>query len=199
MQKKRTCTKPIPFNLSQSRSRSQRNTDVPQGKAPLTPSARLTSVAKVKNLNPSAKTETQSHKAVTPGVLRAPANKPQRLQPDGHVEYVASNKDSADVHPPSQESGCCSHTDLSSRLGSITLVQPKLPEDSGKPSLFKLDVKSDNQAPKDKYCFQTVPSATQSHINTKGEWHNVRYFLIVSVSSMFKLSQQRSWFFVLFI
>lgn len=198
MQKKRTCTKPIPFNLSQSRS--QRNTDVPQGKAPLTPSAQLTSVAKVKNLNPSAKTETQSHKAVTPGVLRAPANKPQRLQPDGHVEYVASNKDSADVHPPSQESGCCSHTDLSSRLGSITLVQPKLPEDSGcKPSLFKLDVKSDNQAPKDKYCFQTVPSATQSHINTKGEWHNVRYFLIVSVSSMFKLSQQRSWFFVLFI
>ncbi|XP_067226956.1 uncharacterized protein troap isoform X1 [Chanodichthys erythropterus] len=168
VQKKRTCTKPIPFNLSQSRSRSQRNTDIPQGKAPLTPSARLTSVEKVRNLNPSAKTETQSHKAVTPGVLRAPANKSQRLQPGSHVEYVASNKDSADVHPPSQESGCCSHTDLSSRLGSITLVQSKLPEDSGwshlsKPSLIKVDVKSDNQAPKDKYCFQTVPSATQNH------------------------------------
>lgn len=190
MQKKRTCTKPIPFNFSQSRSRSQRNTDVPQGKAPLTPSARL------RNLNPSAKTETQ---AVTPGVLRAPANKSQRLQPGSHVEYVASNKD-----PPSQESGCCSHTDLSSRLGSITLVQSKLPEDSGwshlcKPSLIKVDVKSDNQAPNDKYCFQTVTSATQSHINTKGEWHNVRYFLIVSINSMLKLSQQRSWFFLLFI
>ncbi|ROL46926.1 hypothetical protein DPX16_20578 [Anabarilius grahami] len=170
--KKRTCTKPIPFNLSQSRSRSQRNTDVPQGKASLTPSARLTSVEKVRNLNSSAKTETQSHKAATPGVLRAPANKSQRLQPGSHVEYVASNKDSADVHPPSQESGCCSHTDLSSRLGSITLVQSKLPEDSVwshlcKPSLIKVDVKSDNQAPKDKYCFQTVPSATHSHINTK--------------------------------
>lgn len=181
MQKKRTCTKPIPFNLSQSRSRSHRNTDVPQGKPPLTPSARLTSVAKGRNLNPSLKTETLSHKAATPGVLRAPA-KSLRLQPGSHV---ASNKDSTDVHPPAQESGCCSHTDLSSRLGSITLVQSKLPEDSGhlcKPSLIKVDDNSDNQAPKDKYRFQTVASAKQSHVNTKGECHNVKSFLIVSIS-----------------
>ncbi|XP_056094799.1 uncharacterized protein troap [Rhinichthys klamathensis goyatoka] len=178
VQKKRACTKPIPFNLSQSRSRGQRNTDIPQEKAPLTHSARLTPVAKVRNLNPSAKTETQSHKATTPGVLRAPANKSQRLQPGSHVEYVALNKNSTDVHPPSQESRCCSHTDLSSRLGSITLVQSKLPEDLGwshlcKTSLVKVDVNSDNQAPKDKYCFQTVPSTTQSHVSTKGSSSNL--------------------------
>lgn len=165
MQKKRTCTKPIPFNLSQSRSRGQRNTDIPQEKAPLMHSSQLTPVAKVRNLNPSAKTETQSHKATTPGVLRAPADKSQRVQPGSHVEYVALNKNSTDVHPPSQESRCCSHTDLSSRLGSITLVQSK-----------------------DKYCFQTVPSTTQSHVNTKGEWHTIRSFLIVLINSMFKLS-----------
>ncbi|CAM4678505.1 unnamed protein product [Leuciscus chuanchicus] len=154
--KKRTCTKPIPFNLSQSRSRGQRNTDIPQEQAPLTHSARLTPVAKVRNLNPSAKTETQSHTATTPGVLRAPANKSQRLQPDSHVEYVALNKNSTDVHPLSQESRCCSHTDLSSRLGSITLGQSKL-----------------NQAPKDKDCFQTVPSTTQSHVSSKGSSSNL--------------------------
>lgn len=174
VQNKRTCTKPIPFNLSQSRSRSQRNADIPQGKAPLTHSARLTPVVKARNLNPSAKTETLSHKATTPGVLRAPANKSQRLQPGIPVEYVASNKDSTDVHPPSQESGC---TDLSSRLGSITLKQSKLSEDSGwshlcKTSLVKVDVNSD-QAPKDKYRFQTVPSATQSHASTKGSSSNL--------------------------
>lgn len=185
MQKKRTCTKPIPFNLSQSRSRGQRNTDIPQEKAPLTHSARLTPVAKVRNLNPSAKTETQSHTATTPGVLRAPANKSQRLQPGSHVEYVALNKNSTDVHPPSQESRCCSHTDLSSRLGSITLGQSKLPEDLGwsqlcKTSLVKVDVHSVNQAPKEKYCFQTVPSTTQSHVSSKGEWHTIRSFLIVN-------------------
>uniref|UniRef100_A0A8C1GUB7 Si:ch211-156j22.4 n=1 Tax=Cyprinus carpio TaxID=7962 RepID=A0A8C1GUB7_CYPCA len=168
-QKKRTCTKPVPFNLSQSRTQSQRNTGDLQGKAPLMPSTRLTPGAKVMNLNPSAKTETPSHKATTPGVLRAQANKSQRLQPGSHVEYKASNKDSTDVHPPSHESGCCSHTDLSSRLGSITLTQSKLPEDSGlshlcKTSLFKVDVNSDNQAPKDKHCF---PSTTQRHVITE--------------------------------
>ncbi|KAG1961451.1 hypothetical protein F2P79_005545 [Pimephales promelas] len=102
MQKKRACTKPIPFNLSQSRSRSQRNTDIPQEKAPLTHSAQLTPVAKARNLNPSGKTETQSHKATTPD-----------------------------------------------------------------------DVNSDNQAPKDKYCFQTVPSTTQSHVSTEGSSSNL--------------------------
>uniref|UniRef100_A0A8C1EQF2 Trophinin associated protein n=1 Tax=Cyprinus carpio carpio TaxID=630221 RepID=A0A8C1EQF2_CYPCA len=168
-QKKRTCTKPVPFNLSQSRTQSQRNTGDLQGKAPLMPSTRLTPGAKVMNLNPSAKTETPSHKATTPGVLRAQANKSQRLQPGSHVEYKASNQDSTDVHPPSHESGCCSHTDLSSRLGSITLTQSKLPEDSGlshlcKTSLFKVDVNSDNQAPKDKHCF---PSTTQRHVITE--------------------------------
>ncbi|XP_042607173.1 uncharacterized protein LOC109075376 isoform X2 [Cyprinus carpio] len=172
-QKKRTCTKPVPFNLSQSRTQSQRNTGDLQGKAPLMPSTRLTPGAKVMNLNPSAKTETPSHKATTPGVLRAQANKSQRLQPGSHVEYKASNQDSTDVHPPSHESGCCSHTDLSSRLGSITLTQSKLPEDSGlshlcKTSLFKVDVNSDNQAPKDKHCF---PSTTQRHVIT--EVHSV--------------------------
>uniref|UniRef100_A0A671MEK8 Uncharacterized LOC107681975 n=1 Tax=Sinocyclocheilus anshuiensis TaxID=1608454 RepID=A0A671MEK8_9TELE len=168
-QKKRTCTKPVPFNLSQSRTHSQRNTGDPQGKAPLMPSTRLTPGAKVINLNPSAKTKTPNHKATTPGVLRAQANKSQRLQPGSHVEYMASNKDSTDVHPPSHESGCCSHTDLSSRLGSITLKQSKLPEDSGlshlcKTSLIKVDVNSDNQAPKDKHCF---PSTTQRHVITE--------------------------------
>ncbi len=139
-------------------------------------------------LNPSAKTETLSHKAMTPGVHRAQANKSQRLQPGSHVEYMASNKDSTDVHPRSHISGCCSHTDLSSRLGSITLIQSKLPEDSSlsnlcKTSLIKVDVNSDNQAPKDKHCFT---STTQRHVSTKGEWHNVRSFLIVSIKSMFK-------------
>ncbi|XP_016112119.1 uncharacterized protein [Sinocyclocheilus grahami] len=168
-QKKRTCTKPVPFNLSQSRTHSQRNSGDPQGKAPLMPSTRLTPGAKVMNLNPSAKTKTPSHKATTPGVLRAQANKSQRLQPGSHVEYMASNKDSTDVHPPSHECGCCSHTDLSSRLGSITLKQSKLPEDSGlshlcKTSLIKVDVNSDNQASKDKHCF---PSTTQRHVITE--------------------------------
>ncbi|KAG1961449.1 hypothetical protein F2P79_005545 [Pimephales promelas] len=178
MQKKRACTKPIPFNLSQSRSRSQRNTDIPQEKAPLTHSAQLTPVAKARNLNPSGKTETQSHKATTPGILRNPANKSQRLQPGSHVEYVGLNKNSTDVHPPSQESRFCSHTDLSSRLGSITLVQSKLAEDLSwsnlcKTPLVKDDVNSDNQAPKDKYCFQTVPSTTQSHVSTEGSSSNL--------------------------
>ncbi|XP_067303348.1 uncharacterized protein troap [Pseudorasbora parva] len=158
VQNKRTCTKPIPFNLSQSRSRSQRNADIPQGKTPLVHSARLTPVAKVRNLNPSAKTETLSHKATTPGVLRATANK-------SHT----------DVHPPSQESGC---TDLSSRLGGITLKQSKLSEDSAwshlcKTSLVKVGVTSDNQVPKDKYCSQTVPSTTQSHASSKGSSSNL--------------------------
>ncbi|XP_058618751.1 uncharacterized protein troap isoform X2 [Onychostoma macrolepis] len=168
-QKKRTCTKPVPFNLSQSRTRSQRNTGDLQGKALLTPSTRLTPGAKVINLNPSAKIETPSHKATTPGVHRAQPNKSQRLQPGSHVEYMASNKDSTDVHPPSHEFGWCSHTDLSSRLGSITLIQSKLPEDSGlsnlcKTSLIKVDVNSDSQAPKDKHCF---PSTTQRHVSTE--------------------------------
>ncbi|KAL1250084.1 hypothetical protein QQF64_021089 [Cirrhinus molitorella] len=167
-QKKRTCTKPVPFNLSQSRAHSQRNTGIPQEKAPMTHSTRLTPGAKVRNLNQSAKTETLSHKATTPGVLRAQANKSQRLQPDSYVE-------STDVHPPSHESGCCSHSDLSSRLSSITLVQSKLPEDSGlsllcKTSLIKVDVNSDNQAPKDKQCF---PSTTLSHVSTKGSSSNL--------------------------
>uniref|UniRef100_A0A671TCR2 Si:ch211-156j22.4 n=1 Tax=Sinocyclocheilus anshuiensis TaxID=1608454 RepID=A0A671TCR2_9TELE len=173
-QKKRIYTKPVPFNLSQSRTHNQRNTAIPPGKVALTPSTRLTPGAKVRNLNQSAKTETSSNKAMTSGVLRAQANKSHQLHPGSHAEYVASNKDSSDVHPSSHESGCCSHTDLSSRLGSITLVQSKIPEDSGlsnlcKTSLIKVDVNSDNQAPKDKHC---LPSTTQSHVNTKAV-HNV--------------------------
>lgn len=122
------------------------------------------------NLSPSAQTKTPSHKATTPGVHRAQANKSQRLQPGSHVEYMVSTKDFTDVHQPSHEFGCCSHTDLSSRLGSITL-QSKLPEDSGlshlcKTSLIKVDVNSDNQAPKDKHYF---PSTTQRHVSTAGE------------------------------
>ncbi|XP_016378058.1 uncharacterized protein troap isoform X3 [Sinocyclocheilus rhinocerous] len=173
-QKKRIYTKPVPFNLSQSRTHNQRNTAIPLGQVSLTPSTRLTPGAKVRNLNQSAKTETSSNKAMTSGVLRAQANKSHQLHPGSHAEYVASNKDSSDVHPSSHESGCCSHTDLSSRLGSITLVQSKIPEDSGlsnlcKTSLIKVDVNSDNQAPKDKHC---LPSTTQSHVNTKAV-HNV--------------------------
>ncbi|XP_043079995.1 uncharacterized protein LOC122328386 isoform X2 [Puntigrus tetrazona] len=168
-QKKRTCTKPVPFNLSQSRTRNQRNTGDHEGKAPLVPSTRLTPGTKVMNLKPSAKTVTPNHKATTSGVLRAQTNKSQRLQSGGHVGYMASYKDSTDVHPPSHESGCCSHTDLSSRLGSITLTQSKLPEDSGmshlcKTSLIKVDINSDNQAPKDKHCF---PSTIQRHVSTE--------------------------------
>lgn len=168
-QKKRTCTKPVPFNLSKSRTQSQRNTRDPQGKAPLMPSTRLTPGAKVMNLNPSAKTETPSHKATTPGVLRAQAHKSQRLQPGSHYEFMTLNKDSTDAHPLSHESGCCSDTDLSSRFGSITLIQSKFPEDPGlshlcKTSLSKVDVNSDNQAPKDKHCF---PSTTQRHVITE--------------------------------
>ncbi|XP_073678806.1 uncharacterized protein [Garra rufa] len=163
-QKKRTCTKPVPFNLSQSRTRGQRNAES------LEPSTRLTTGAKVKNLNQSAKTETLSNKATAPGVLRAQANKSQRLQPGSHVE-------STDFHPLSYESGCCSHTDLSSRLGSITLVQSKLPEDLVfshlcKTALSKVDVNFDNQAPKDKHCF---PSTTQSHVSTKGSSSNLSF------------------------
>uniref|UniRef100_A0A8C2CHB0 Si:ch211-156j22.4 n=1 Tax=Cyprinus carpio TaxID=7962 RepID=A0A8C2CHB0_CYPCA len=174
-QKKRICTKPVPFNLSHSRTHNQRETAIPLGKAALATSTRLTPGAKVRNLNQSAKTETSSNKAMTASVLRAQANKSHQLQPGSHVEYVASNKDSSDVHPPSHESGCCSHTDLSSRLGSITLGQSKIPEDSGlshlcKTSLSKVDVDSDNQAPKDKYCLPTT--TTQSHVNTKAV-HNV--------------------------
>ncbi|XP_026099708.1 uncharacterized protein troap [Carassius auratus] len=65
--------------------------------------------------------------------------------------------------------GCCSDTDLSSRFGSITLIQSKFPEDPGlshlcKTSLSKVDVNSDNQAPKDKHCF---PSTTQRHVITE--------------------------------
>ncbi|XP_016104035.1 uncharacterized protein [Sinocyclocheilus grahami] len=173
-QKKRIYTKPVPFNLSQSRTHNQRNAAIPLGKAALTPSTRLTPGEKVRNLNQSAKTETSSNKAMTSGVLRAQANKSHQQHPSSHAEYVASNKDSSDVHPSSHESGCCSHTDLSSRLGSITLVQSKIPEDSGlsnlcKISLIKVDVNSDNQAPKDKHC---LPSTTQSHVNTKAV-HNV--------------------------
>ncbi|KAI2649687.1 Tastin [Labeo rohita] len=168
-QKKRTCTKPVPFNLSQSRTHSQRNTGIPQEKPPMTHSTRLTPGAKVRNLNHSAKTETPSHKATTPGVLRAQANSSQRLQPGSHVENSVSNKDSTDVHPPSHKSGHSSHTDLSSRLGSITLVPSKLPEDSVlshlcKTSLSKVVVNFDNQEPKDKQCF---PSTTQSHVSVK--------------------------------
>ncbi|XP_016104034.1 uncharacterized protein [Sinocyclocheilus grahami] len=146
-QKKRIYTKPVPFNLSQSRTHNQRNAAIPLGKAALTPSTRLTPGEKVRNLNQSAKTETSSNKAMTSGVLRAQANKSHQQHPSSHAEYVASNKDSSDVHPSSHESGCCSHTDLSSRL----------------------DVNSDNQAPKDKHC---LPSTTQSHVNTKAV-HNV--------------------------
>uniref|UniRef100_A0A673NEH4 Uncharacterized LOC107716202 n=1 Tax=Sinocyclocheilus rhinocerous TaxID=307959 RepID=A0A673NEH4_9TELE len=174
-QKKRIYTKPVPFNLSQSRTHNQRNTAIPLGQVSLTPSTRLTPGAKVRNLNQSAKTETSSNKAMTSGVLRAQANKSHQLHPGSHAEYVASNKDSSDVHPSSHESGCCSHTDLSSRLGSITLVQSKIPEDSGlsnlcKTSLIKVDVNSDNQAPKDKHC---LPSTTQSHSNLSSAVHNV--------------------------
>uniref|UniRef100_A0A672PLB2 Uncharacterized LOC107563632 n=1 Tax=Sinocyclocheilus grahami TaxID=75366 RepID=A0A672PLB2_SINGR len=174
-QKKRIYTKPVPFNLSQSRTHNQRNAAIPLGKAALTPSTRLTPGEKVRNLNQSAKTETSSNKAMTSGVLRAQANKSHQQHPSSHAEYVASNKDSSDVHPSSHESGCCSHTDLSSRLGSITLVQSKIPEDSGlsnlcKISLIKVDVNSDNQAPKDKHC---LPSTTQSHSNLSSAVHNV--------------------------
>ncbi|KTG32386.1 hypothetical protein cypCar_00027399 [Cyprinus carpio] len=174
-QKKRICTRPVPFNLSHSHAHNQRETAIPLGKAALATSTRLTPGAKVRNLNQSAKTETSSNKAMTASVLRAQANKSHQVQPGSHVEYVASNKDSSDVHPPSHESGCCSHTDLSSRLGSITLVQSKISEDSGlshlcKTSLNKVDVDSDNQAPKDKYCLPTT--TTQSHVITKAV-HNV--------------------------
>ncbi|XP_073795175.1 uncharacterized protein troap isoform X3 [Danio rerio] len=50
-QKKKTCTKPVPFNLSQSRTRIQKSTDVSQGKPPLMPSARLTTAEKLRDLN----------------------------------------------------------------------------------------------------------------------------------------------------
>uniref|UniRef100_A0A8C1VJW4 Si:ch211-156j22.4 n=1 Tax=Cyprinus carpio TaxID=7962 RepID=A0A8C1VJW4_CYPCA len=175
-QKKRICTKPVPFNLSHSRTHNQRETAIPLGKAALATSTRLTPGAKVRNLNQSAKTETSSNKAMTASVLRAQANKSHQVQPGSHVEYVASNKDSSDLHLPSHESGCCSHTDLSSRLGSITLGQSKIPEDSGlshlcKTSLSKVDVDSDNQAPKDKYYLPTT--TTQSHSNLSSAVHNV--------------------------
>ncbi|XP_051516471.1 uncharacterized protein LOC127419251 [Myxocyprinus asiaticus] len=181
-QKKRTCTKPVPFNLSQSRAHSKRNTDVTTGKVPLTPSAQLTPGAKLRNLNPSARTETTSCKATTPGVLKTHSNKSLRLgtqsvvpQTGSHVECVASTKatasDSTDGHPLA----VCSQTDLSSRLGSITLVQSKPPVDLGlshsyKTVLSKVDVGFDCHAPKDKNGFQTVQSAngTQSHASTTG-------------------------------
>ncbi|XP_051518982.1 uncharacterized protein LOC127420601 isoform X2 [Myxocyprinus asiaticus] len=186
-QKKRTCTKPVPFKLSQSRIHSQRNT-VATGKAHLTPSAQLTPEAKLRNLNPSARTETTSHKATTPCVLRTQANKSQQLgaqsvvpQP-GDVKSVASTKamasGSTDGYPPA----VCSQIDLSSRLGSITLVQSKLSKDSSlshsyKTALSKVDVGFDCHAPKNKHGFQTIQtkqSATdiQSHASTT-DMHSV--------------------------
>lgn len=165
-QKKKTCTKPVPFNLSQSRTRIQKSTDVSQGKPPLMPSARLTSTEKLRDLNAGAKTDTQSHKATTPGVLRTQANKSPRLQSFNNVHY----KNSTDGH------GCYNQTDLSSRLDCIHLSQSKHPEHSShlsKASLSKVDVNSENQAPKDKHCFQTVPSTAQSHVSYKGSSQNL--------------------------
>lgn len=153
-QKKRICTKPVPFNLSQSRTHGQRNADVPGGKAPLTP-ARLTPGAKLK-----------SHTTTPSGVFRS-ANNSQSVVPRavGHVEHTTSTKptslDSTDGRPTitvSHESISRSQTDLSSRLGSITLVQSKLPEDLShlcKDSPVNVGVGSSGQAPKDKNCIQT--------------------------------------------
>ncbi|XP_056306058.1 uncharacterized protein troap isoform X2 [Danio aesculapii] len=160
-QKKKTCTKPVPFNLSQSRTRIQKSTDLSQGKPPLMPSARLTTVEKLRDVNAGAKTDTQSHKATTPGVIRTQANQSPRLQSFNNAQY----KGSTDGH------GCYNHTDLSSRLDCIHLAQSKHPEHSShlsKTSLSKVDVNSENQAPKDKHCFQTVPSTVQSHVSCKG-------------------------------
>ncbi|KAA0707165.1 hypothetical protein E1301_Tti002486 [Triplophysa tibetana] len=158
-QKKRICTKPVPFNLSQSRKHNQRNADVAGGKAPLTPSARLTPGAKLK-----------SHKATTPGVFRS-ASKLESAMP-----RTASIKPTA---LDSTESRSASQTDLSSRFGSITLAQSKLPEDSRlshlcKDSLNNVGVCSSGQAPKDQNGIQIVLSAsgTQSHAGTKA-MHNV--------------------------
>lgn len=162
-QKKRICTKPVPFNLSQSRKRSQREADVAGGKAPVTPSARLTPGAKLK-----------SHKATTPGVFRS-ASKSESAVPRtvGHMEDTASTKPTS---LDSTESRSCSQTDLSSRFGSITLAQSKLPEDSRlshlcKDSLNNVGVGSSGHAPKDQNGIQIVLSAsgTQSHAGTKGE------------------------------
>lgn len=156
-QKKKICTKPVPFNLSQSRTRSQRNTDVAGGKAPLTP-ARLTPGAKQKR-------STNKSQAAVPRTV-------------GHADHASSTNatslDSTDGHPTiSHES-----TELSSRLGNITLVHSRLPEDSGlshlcKESLINVGVGFNGQASKDKNCIQIVQSAsgTQSHVSTKGEWH----------------------------
>ncbi|XP_051946783.1 uncharacterized protein LOC127618396 isoform X2 [Xyrauchen texanus] len=183
-QKQWTCTKPVPFKLSQSCVHSQRNT-VATGKSHLTPSAQLTPEANLRNLNPSARTETTSRKATTPGVLRTQANKSQQQgaqsvvpQPGGDVKSVASTKATAsgstDGFPPT----VCSQIDLSSRLGSITLVQSKLPKDSGlshsyKTVLSKVDVGFDCHSPKNKHGVQTMQtkqSATdaQSHASTTG-------------------------------
>lgn len=170
-QKKKTCTKPVPFNLSQSRTRIQKSTDFSQGKPPLMPSARLTTVEKLRDVNAGAKTDTQSHKATTPGVLRTQAKKSPRLQSFNNAHY----KDSTDGHE------CYNHTDLSSRLDCIHLAQSKHPEHSShlsKTSLSKVDVNSENQAPKDKHCFQIVPSTAPSHVRYKGEWHNFSFCLL---------------------
>ncbi|XP_055045275.2 uncharacterized protein troap isoform X3 [Misgurnus anguillicaudatus] len=146
-QKKKICTKPLPFNLSQSRTRSQRSTEVAGGKPPLIP-GRLTPAAKMK-----------SHNAATPGVLKT-SHKTQSVSIDGH--------------PPKAETlshDTRSGSDLSSRLGNITLAQSKLSEDSGlshlcKTSLSKVGVGSDGQAQKDKTSIQQ-----SSHAGIKAMHH----------------------------
>ncbi|XP_065141720.1 uncharacterized protein troap isoform X2 [Paramisgurnus dabryanus] len=148
-QKKKIYTKPVPFNFTQSRTRSQRSTEVGGGKTPLTP-GRLTPGAQLRSHNAAA----------TLGVLKT-SHKTQSVSIDGH--------------PPKAETlsnETRNGSDLSSRLGNITLVQSKHSEDSGlshlcKTSLSKVGVCSDGQAQKDKTSIQQ-----SSHAGTKA-MHNV--------------------------
>lgn len=164
-QKKSICTKPVPFNLSQSRAHSQRNTDIAGGKAPLTPA----------QLTPGFRSANKSQSAVPRTV--------------GLMEHTSSTNatslDSTGGHPTItllHESRSCSQTELSSRLGSITLVPSKLPEDSSlshlrKDSLINVGVGFNGQASKDKNCIQIVQSAsgTQSHASTKAMQNVLSY------------------------
>ncbi|TRZ00046.1 hypothetical protein DNTS_033588 [Danionella cerebrum] len=132
--KKRACTKPVPFNLSQSRMHSKRSTNTSQEKTPLTDSAEITHAERKKFTDTSGKTE--SHKATTPGVLVGLANKTHQLRTGSSLEHETSN-----------------NSDLNSRLGRITLLQSKLPEESSHLCKTQLII-SRNQA------FRSVSSTT---------------------------------------
>ncbi|XP_036448180.1 uncharacterized protein LOC118822957 isoform X2 [Colossoma macropomum] len=166
-QKRKTCTKPVPFSLSQSRTHSQKIAEAASesegSRMPLTHHSRQTPSKTLSTSQQRTKNRTPTHNTAlrSAHVDHINNTKTKPLSLEGHTK-----SESQVVSDFSNEIGSSIQRDLSRQLGSITLAHSELTKDQTN-SLRTAEV--DDQAvrhPTTKGCIQTLLAA--SCTNTTG-------------------------------